>query len=339
MDLIDYLNSYTKGKKKTRKKGKKQDFIRNRITRRARGYGQRAGKYYNAKNSNNRDDMDKQLLALLTTLTKQNQTTVDLSNPNALNPFIEKDRQTYSMKFDSNKKTDKEDQFTMDEKKGVRKAITLPEQNPVKIRETQNLIFNVSQDLDSRVEEVLTEQKELANELEGISVLSPEAAKHFRNKNLQLKEQVLSETTRLQEMLNDAEDLNDYRDLIKKQNKMIQDTTEGFAIVDNNLSLRQVEETEKLDQSKKALVSSFESLVEKIGGRQEDLDMKEDEAEFFSSLYETATEEVENLKLTLERNELREQVLKQELTEMESLIDKQNTELFEMERQGDRPRY
>ena len=67
--------------------------------------------------------------------------------------------------------------------------------------------------------------------------------------------------------------------------------------------------------------------------------MKEDEAEFFSSLYETATEEVENLKLTLERNELREQVLKQELTEMESVIDKQNAELFEMERQGDRPRY
>ena len=32
---------------------------------------------------------------------------------------------------------------------------------------------------------------------------------------------------------------------------MIQDTTEGFAIVDNNLSLRQVEETEKLDQNKK----------------------------------------------------------------------------------------
>ena len=42
------------------------------------------------------------------------------------------------MKFDSNKKPDKEEQFTMDEKKGVRKAITLPEQNPIKIKETQN---------------------------------------------------------------------------------------------------------------------------------------------------------------------------------------------------------
>ena len=332
MDLIDYLNSYVKGKKKTRKKGKKQDFIRNRIPRRARGYGQRASRYYNAKNSNNRDDIDKQLLTLLTTLTKQNQTTVDLSKPEALNPFIERDRQTYSMKFDSNKKPDKEEQFTMDEKKGVRKAITLPEKNPIKIKETQNLIFNVSQDLDSRVEEVLTEQRELANELEGISVLSPEAAKHFRNKNLQLKEQVLSETTRLQEMLNDAEDLNDYRDLIKKQNKMIQDTTEGFAIVDNNLSLRQVEETEKLTASTKMMGEKLEEMVEKIGGRQEDLEMKEAEVEVLG-------EEIKELKLTLEKNEEKEQKLKQQLTEMESVIDRQNRELFEIERQGDRPRY
>ena len=332
MDLIDYLNSYVKGKKKTRKKGKKQDFIRNRIPRRARGYGQRGSRYYNAKNSNNRDDIDKQLLTLLTTLTKQNQTTVDLSKPEALNPFIERDRQTYSMKFDSNKKPDKEEQFTMDEKKGVRKAITLPEKNPIKIKETQNLIFNVSQDLDSRVEEVLTEQRELANELEGISVLSPEAAKHFRNKNLELKEQVLSETTRLQEMLNDAEDLNDYRDLIKKQNKMIQDTTEGFAIVDNNLSLRQVEETEKLQKSTMIMGEKLGEMVEKIGGRQEDLEMKEAEVEVLG-------EEIEELKLTLEKNEEKEQKLKQQLTEMESVIDKQNRELFEMERQGDLPRY
>jgi hypothetical protein len=331
MDLIDYLNSYVKGKKKLGKQEKKK-FGRNRIPRRARGYGQRASRYNSSNNSSDRDNMDKQLLALLTTLTKQNQTTVDLSNPNALNPFIEKDRQTYSMKFDSNKKPDKEDLYTMDEKKGVKKAITLPEQNPIKIKETQNLIFNVSQDLDSRVEEVLTEQRELANELEGISVLSPEAAKHFRNKNIKLKEQVVSETARLQEMLNDAEDLNDYRDLIKKQNKMIQDTTEGFAIVDNNLSLRQAEETEKFQKSTMVMGEKLGEMVEKIGGRQEDLEMREAEVEVLG-------EELDTLKLTLERNELKEQLLKQQLTEMESVIDKQNAELFEMERQGDRPRY
>ena len=324
MDLTDYLNSYIKGKKISKKKRKRGEFIRNRIPRRARGYGQRGSIYYNSKNKSDRDNIDKQLLALLTTLTKQNQTTLDLSKPEALNPFVERDRQIYSMKFDSNKKPDKEDQFTMDEKKGVRKAITLPEENPAKIRETQNLIFNISQDLDSRVQEVLEEQQEILTELQQTTIITPSGAKDVRDKNLRLKEQVLSETTRLQEMLNDAEDLNDYRELIKKQNKMIDDTTRGFAEIDNNLSLRQVEETEKLQKSADMMGEKIEEMVEKIGGRQEDLEMRESEVEVLG-------EEMDRLKLTLERNELREQKLKQQLTEMESIIDKQNRELFDME--------
>ena len=81
MDLTDYLNSYIKGKKISKKKRKRGEFIRNRIPRRARGYGQRGSKYYNSKNKSDRDNIDKQLLALLTTLTKQNQTTLDLSKP------------------------------------------------------------------------------------------------------------------------------------------------------------------------------------------------------------------------------------------------------------------
>ena len=320
MDLTDYLNSYIKGKKISKKKRKRGEFIRNRIPRRARGYGQRGSKYYNSKNKSDRDDIDKQLLALLTTLTKQNQPKIDLSKPEALNPFVERDRQIYSMKFDK-----KEDLFTMDEKKGVRKAITLPEENPAKIRETQNLIFNISQDLDSRVQEVLEEQQEILTELQQTTIITPSGAKDVRDKNLRLKEQVLSETTRLQEMLNDAEDLNDYRELIKKQNKMIDDTTRGFAEIDNNLSLRQVEETEKLQKSADMMGEKIEEMVEKIGGRQEDLEMREEEVEVLS-------EEIEELKLKLERNENKEQKLKQQLTEMESIIDKQNRELFDMER-------
>ena len=313
MDLIDYLNSYVKGKKKLGKQEKKK-FGRNRIPRRARGYGQRASRYNSSNNSSYRDNMDKQLLALLTTLTKQNQTTIDLSNPKALNPFIEKDKQTYSMKFDSNKN----DLYTMDEKQGIRKAIDLPKTNPVKIKETKNLIFNVSQDIDSRVEEVLEDQKELLTKLETITVMSPEAAKDFRDQNIRLKEQVLSETTRIQGMLNEAEDLNDYRGLIEKQNNMIDKTIRGFANIDNDLSKRQVGEQEELQKAQVVMGRELGNLIEKVGGRQE---------------------EIEGLKLTLERNELREQVLKQELAEMESIVDKQHKEMFAMEREGDRPRY
>lgn len=310
MDLIEYLSGFKKGKKLRKKISRG----RNKIPRRGRGFGQRSSKYNSSANQSFRDNMDKQLLALLTTLTKQNQTTIDLSNPKALNPFIEKDKQTYSMKFDSNKN----DLYTMDEKQGIRKAIDLPKTNPVKIKETKNLIFNVSQDIDSRVEEVLEDQKELLTKLETITVMSPEAAKDFRDQNIRLKEQVLSETTRIQGMLNEAEDLNDYRSLIEKQNNMIDKTIRGFANIDNDLSKRQVGEQEELQKAQVVMGRELGNLIEKVGGRQE---------------------EIEGLKLTLERNELREQVLKQELAEMESIVDKQHKEMFAMEREGDRPRY
>ena len=115
MDLIEYLTSYKKGKQIRKKKIRK-----GRIPRRARGFGQRGSKYNSSKNQNVRDNIDKQLLALLTILTKQNQSKIDLSNPEALNPFVERDRQLYSMS--GNK---------------VQKAIELPKEESSKIKETK----------------------------------------------------------------------------------------------------------------------------------------------------------------------------------------------------------
>ena len=295
MDLIEYLNSYKKGTqvKKKIKKG------RNKIPRRARGFGQRASKYNSSKNETERNNIDKQLLALLTSLTTLNKPKIDLSNPEALNPFVERDRQKYSMKKD-------------DVEEGrVQKAITWP---PIKIKETKALIFNVSQDLDMRVKKVLDEQQELLTELKGVNIMSPELAREVRNKNLHLKEQVLSETVRLQELINKGEDLNDYRDIIQKQNKMIDDTTKGFVEIDNNLSQRQVGETERLKKSTEIMGRELNNVIEQVGGRAEDLEMREDEIQVLE-------EEIGTLKLTLERNELREQKLKQELTLMEKTID------------------
>ena len=293
MDLIEYLTSYKKGKQ-IRKKMRKG---RNRIPRRARGFGQRGSKYNNQRNQNVRDNIDKQLLALLTILTKQNQSKIDLSNPEALNPFVERDRQLYSMS--GNK---------------VQKSIDLPKDQSSNITETKSLIFNVSQDLDMRVNEVLEDQQELLSELKGVDIISPQLAREVRNKNLQLKEQVLSETVRLQELINDAEDLNDYRDIIQKQNKMIDNTTKGFVEIDNELSERQVKETEKLEKSTEIMERELVNMIEQIGGRQEELSMKKDEIEMLEG-------EIGALKLKLEKSESKEQKLKQELTEMESIID------------------
>jgi len=311
MDLIEYLTSYKKGKQIRKKKIRK-----GRIPRRARGFGQRGSKYNSSKNQNDRDNIDKQLLALLTILTKQNQSKIDLSKPEALNPFVERDRQLYSMS--GNK---------------VQKAIELPKEESIKIKETKGLIFNVSQDLDMRVNEVLEDQQELLSELKGVDIISPELAREVRNKNLQLKEQVLSETVRIQELLNEAEDLNDYRDIIQKQNKMIDNTTKGFVEIDNELSERQVKETEKLEKSTEIMEEEFVNVIHRAEGWAEKLSMKEDECVVLEKEIEDLKLTLDmkedecvvlekTLKLTLEKSESKEQKLKQQLTEMESIIDK-----------------
>jgi len=328
MNLEEYLVSYIKGKKIRKDLTKK--FVkkgRTKIPRRARGYGQRGSKYNSLKSQNNRDSIDNQLILLLTALTKQNQTKLDLSNPKALNPFIERDRQEYSM---SNNR--------------VQKAIDLPDDSisrvpssPTKIKETKALIYNVSQDLDMRVNEVMDTQQKLLTELNNVgNALTPELAREFRNENLKLKEQVLSETVRLQELINDAEDLNDYREIIQKQNKMIDDTTKGFVEIDNSLSERQVEETEKLERNTNIIGNQLVNIVEQVGGRREELEgleeqlsMRTDEVEFYEEELQEKEEEILKLKLTLERNQLREQNLKQDLTAMENRIDKEGDKFLD----------
>mgnify|MGYP003659847717 CR=1 FL=1 len=297
MDLIEYLTSYKK-KIKTRKKIRKS-----RIPRRGRGFGQRGSKYNSSKSQNTRDNIDKQLLALLTILTKQNQSKIDISNPEALNPFVERDRQLYTM---TNNK--------------VQKSIDLPTEESSKITEnTQKaLIFNISQDLDMKVNEILEDQQELLTELKAVDVISPELAKEVRLKNLQLKENVLSQTVRTQELINEAEDLNDYRDIIQKQNKMIDNTTKGFVEIDNQLSERQVKQIEELQNAT--------DFFKQVGGIT-------DENIINRVRIQDQEEEIRTLKLTLEKNELKEQKLKQRLTQMESIIDKsESSALQEAER-------
>jgi len=319
MNLEEYLVSYIKGKKIRKDLTKK--FVkkgRTKIPRRARGYGQRGSKYNSLKSQNNRDSIDNQLILLLTALTKQNQTKLDLSNPKALNPFIERDRQEYSM---SNNR--------------VQKAIDLPDDSisrvpssPTKIKETKALIYNVSQDLDMRVNEVMDTQQKLLTELNNVGIMTPELAREFRNENLKLKEQVLSETVRLQELINDAEDLNDYREIIQKQNKMIDDTTKGFVEIDNSLS----EKHEMLEKGARLFTEKMDEMAQGVmyeDELKEQLSIKTDEVEFYEEELQEKEEEILKLKLTLERNQLREQNLKQDLTAMENRIDKEGDKFLD----------
>jgi len=286
MDLIEYLSSKKDREGKPIIKKRKRGRRKVGRPRRARGYGQRSSKYNGTNQSSFDNNVDMKLSAILAAITRIQTPTVDLSNPLALNPFVERDRQIYSMK--------KPDKQTLDTK-----SITLQTQTELSppidkvqksikdVEKQKGIIFNYTQDLDSKIAEILDKQEDLkvaismkvdygeGEELgersgkESNLPLSYEAAKHLRQENLKLKEEVLSETYKVQKMLNDAEDLNDYRDLLQKQNKLIDLTTKGFVKIDNyidNENKRTFDEVvEKHNEKLEENIKTFTEEAYKLG--------------------------------------------------------------------------
>ncbi len=245
MDLIEYLQSYKKGKPLMRKKGKRKPGR----PRRARGYGERSSKYNSSNNQSFNNNMEKLLTTILAAVTVK-PTPEKLMEGTTYNPLGARigEREMFSRMYN---RPDLEDQFTMDEKKGIRKAIKAEEEekDPEKIEQQKVFIFNTTQDFDAKFKEILDKQEDLYADL-GLLVdydpdpkenmpLSTEAARNFRQANLKIKEEVVAQSLKLQELLNDAEDLNDYKDLLKKHNELISKTTENFAKIDNDIAEQQ----------------------------------------------------------------------------------------------------
>jgi len=245
MDLIEYLQSYKKGKPLMRKKGKRKPGR----PRRARGYGERSSKYNSSNNQSFNNNMEKLLTTILAAVTVK-PTPEKLMEGTTYNPLGARigEREMFSRMYN---RPDLEDQFTMDEKKGIRKAIKAEEEekDPEKIEQEKVFIFNTTQDFDAKFEEILEKQEELYADLGELvdydpdpkenMPLSTEAARNFRQANLKIKEEVVAQSLKLQELLNDAEDLNDYKDLLKKHNELISKTTENFAKIDNDIAEQQ----------------------------------------------------------------------------------------------------
>ena len=121
MDLIEYLQSYKKGKPLMRKRGK----TKSGRPRKARGYGQRSSKY----NSSNNESFNKNMETLLTTILAAvtvKPTPEKLMEGTTYNPLGARigEREMFSRMYN---RPDLEDQFTIDEKKGIRKAIKAEE--------------------------------------------------------------------------------------------------------------------------------------------------------------------------------------------------------------------
>ena len=123
VDLITYLQQAVKNKsKKTEKPTKKKKKLP-RVARRGLGFGMRHRNYKNYKD-NKKDDTDSKLITLLTALFKSINPQNTLQQDKALNPFIEKEKQTYSMTFEPKVKT-LEDRLNQVEQK----QLTMGEEN------------------------------------------------------------------------------------------------------------------------------------------------------------------------------------------------------------------
>ena len=274
MDLIQYLSQRKdkKGKltsKKTKGVGKKK---LDRIPRRGRGFGQRHRAYREYKNSNKASETDTKILALLTTLVKQNQPTIDLSKPETLNPFIEREKQTYSMKFEPKIKTLEERLEQVEQKQlpmgeqtqpEETQAITMGDEGDISSfiqgvessfedKEQKQIelatITNKLADYETKWTDIVEIQEELKQEIDDIPVgdMRDLAQENFRLQNLEVKENVFSLQQELQEELNQAIDLNDYREFIDFQKKVLGVSVNNFVEVDNRLAGELIQGKRKL---------------------------------------------------------------------------------------------
>ena len=347
MDLIQYLSQRKdkEGKLIGKKKGKKKKEKKERIPRRGRGYGQRHRVYRENKSKTN--DTDTKILALLTTLLKQNQPAVDLSKPEALNPFIEKERQTYSMKFEPKIKTLEErltqveqKQLTMGEQEQEEqlKALTMGEIGSPPLSPSQSVkdvgsfiegietsfedkeqkaielatITNKLADYENKWTNIVETQESLKQELDDIPVgnMRDTAQENFRLQNLEVKEDVFSLQQQLQDDLNQAVDLNDYKDFIDFQKKVLGVSVDNFVAVDDRLA-------KELKEGKKKLGEEIEGFTQ----LQEETFQEKQEIQKANEL----------LNVELEKSQQKEMEMMDELNAITNQYTKLEQKVYEME--------
>ena len=270
VDLITYLQQAVKNKsKKTEKPTKKKKKLP-RVARRGLGFGMRHRNYKNYKD-NKKDDTDSKLITLLTALFKSINPQNTLQQDKALNPFIEKEKQTYSMTFEPKVKTledrlnqVEQKQLTMGEEniktknllaiesnktiesnKAIDDKLEQLEQKQIKkpdielIERKKKDINNKLADYETKWIDILENQESLLQEMNDIDVgdMNSHIQDRFREENQENKQDLLGLQIELQTELNEKDvDLNDYKPIIDFQNKVLTDGVDNLVLVDNRIS-------------------------------------------------------------------------------------------------------
>jgi len=325
MDLIQYLSQTKKKESKKDRIQKQQRVSRQpriqrqaRIPRRARGYGQRH-KIYREKKEKTESEIDKKILALLTAIVKQNKTDTDLSNPEALNPFVEKDRQKYSMTFEPKVKT-LEERLAKVEKKSItmgETGIDPEKQAEEDMKKYQDeidisIINNEFEDYKGKWNEVIDNQESLNQSLYDIGNqdLSEKLQEEFRLENIKLKDDILSLQSKLQEDLNETKDLNRYKQFIDLQKTVLSKSIDNFVSVDNRLAQELVKNKEKLGEEKEG----FENLQEQTFNEKREIQKQND-----------------LLNIELQTSQVKEQALMEELNSLTDQFTTLQEKVLKME--------
>ena len=287
-NLQSYFEGFIKEKKK---KGKKKD----KIPRMRRGTGIRHRAYKNYNKSNMRESIDKQLLLLLTALTKahnipsEEQAKKQEEQLRGIRPFEERQRQQYSYTFEERPKPQAQPIETQTE--------------PTEEKQLQLAsIHNEYVDYEGQWKDILEEQNQMLDVLKDVDKgeMSEEAQEEISRKNQEVKSQIFALQQDLQERINQAQDVNDYKEFINFQNKNLDMGSNNFVIIDNRLREELLEDKLRLKQDAEA---------------QEEL-----KKEFFEEkklLQEKTDNEILTLKLDLEKSQFKEAELTDLLNQSE----------------------
>ncbi len=274
VDLITYLQQAVKNKSKTTEKPTKKKKKLPRVARRGLGFGMRHRNYKNYKD-NKKVDTDSKLITLLTALFKSINPQNTIQQDKALNPFIEKEKQTYSMTFEPKVKTLEDrlnqvekKQLTMGEEniktknllalesnKGLEDRLKQLEEKQIKrtqlaieeskkpnielIERKKKDIGNKLADYETKWTDILENQESLLQEMNDIDVgdMNSHIQDRFREENQENKQDLLGLQIELQTELNEKDvDLNLYKPIIDFQNKVLSDGVDNLVLVDNRIS-------------------------------------------------------------------------------------------------------
>ncbi len=312
MNLQEYLTSYSKGKPK-RGSIKKRKI--KKIPRRGRGFGRARGMNHRSYN-NAKNQIDMKMLQLLDKMLGK-----DKEVDKVIYENLERDRQPYS--FSS---TIKKPILKIEEGKLVEEKTIEPTDNKEQLMiELGNHLV----DYKSKWEDVLAQQNDIINHLGDVTegAMSESAFDEFQIENQKVKEEVLRLQLGLSQEMNDAKDVNDYKEFITFQNEALNKSSNKFVEVDNRLKKevdmgkKDLQEYEKtIGQQMEDVKSKQLSVEEKEKRAKEQMRLAKKQKKLVIVDRTNVEELLADANLKLEKSEAREEKLKQNITELEQEI-------------------